>query len=126
MENGVQRDCAGFMGGDTQTATLTFYITNYATKKQQRTSNASAHLAKRLAFVQKEDRTQANLIKLNKKLIQSCANCLTRDCEFSAPEIISYIMGWPDVYLSHHYVSIYWDAVVLALTRTFPAIKPRQ
>jgi hypothetical protein len=36
---------------------------------------------------------------------------------------MSYIMGWPDVYLSHHYVTIYWDTAVSALTKTFPGIK---
>jgi hypothetical protein len=82
------------IGGDGQTATLTYYITNYATKKQQRSSNASALLARLLAFIHKEERRQTDLNKLNKKLIQSCANCLTCDQEFSAPEIVSYIMGW--------------------------------
>ena len=109
------------MGADGQTATLTYYITNYATKKQQDSSNASALLAKQLAFSKKEDHRQMDLNKLNKKLIQSCANCLSRDQEFSAPEIMTYIMGWLDVYLSHHYVMIYWDTAAIALKRTFPA-----
>ncbi len=122
----TNHDTKLIIGGKGQTATLTYYITNYATKKQQRSSNASALLAKRLAFVQQDQRRQTDLNKLNKKLIQSCANSLTRDQEFSAPEIITYIMGWPDVYLSHHYVPLYWDAAVFALTRTFPCIKPQR
>ena len=122
----ANHDVKLIIGGDGQTATLTYYITNYATKKQQRSSNASALLARRLAFIQKEERRQTDLNKLNKKLIQSCANCLTRDQEFSGPEIITYIMGWPDVYLSHHYVNIYWGAAVFALTRTFPDINPQR
>ena len=122
----ANHDTKLILGGDGQTATLSYYITNYATKKQQRSSNASALLARQLAFVQKEERRQTDLNKLNKKLIQSCANSLTRDREFSAPEIISYIMGWPDVYLSHHYVSIYWEAAVAALTRTFPGLNPQR
>ena len=120
----ANHDTKLIIGGDGQTATLTYYITNYATKKQQRSSNASALLAKRIAFIRTEERRQTDLNKLNKKLIQSCANCLSRDREFSAPEIMSYIMGWQDVYLSHHYVSIYWDAAVTALKRTFPGINP--
>jgi len=122
----ANHDTKLIIGGDSQTATLTYYITNYATKKQQRSSNASALLAKRLAFVRLEERTQTDLNKLNKKLIQSCANSLSREREFSAPEIISYIMGWADVYLSHHYVTIFWDAAVNALKRTFPGIEPRR
>jgi len=83
-------------------------------------------LAKQLAFVKKEERRQANLNKLNKKLIQSCANCLSREQEFSAPEIMTYIMGWLDVYLSHYYVAIYWDAAETALKKTFPGINPQR
>lgn len=122
----ANHDIKLIMGADGQTATLTYYITNYATKKQQCSSNASALLAKRLAFIKKEERKQTDLNKLNKKLIQSCANCLSRDREFSAPEIMTYIMGWLDVYLSHHYVTIYWDAAVIALKRTFPGINPQR
>ena len=122
----ANHDIKLIIGGDGQTATLTYYITNYATKKQQNSSNALALLAKRLAFIKQEERRQTDLNKLNKKLIQSCANCLSRDHEFSAPEIMTYIMGWPDVYLSHHYVTIYWDAAANALKRTFPGINPHR
>ena len=122
----ANHDIKLIIGGDGQTATLTYYITNYATKKQQNSSNASALLAKRLAFIKQEERRQTDLNKLNKKLIQSCANCLSRDREFSAPEIMTYIMGWPDVYLSHYYVTIYWDAAANALKRTFPGINPHR
>jgi hypothetical protein len=52
----ANHDVKLILGGDTQTATLTYYITNYATKKQQHSSNASALLAKRLAFIHKEER----------------------------------------------------------------------
>lgn len=122
----ANHDIKLIVGRDGQTATLTYYITNYATKKQQSSSNVSALLAKRLAFIKKEERRQTDLNKLNKKLIQSCANCLSSEREFSAPEIMSYIMGWPDVYLSHHYVTIYWDAAVSVLKRTFPGINPQR
>ncbi len=121
----ANHDVKLIIGGDGQTATITYYITNYATKKQQHLSNASALLARRLAFVYKEEHRQTDLNKLNKKLIQSCANSLTHDWEFSTPEIVSYIMGWPDVYLSHHYVSIYWNAAAFTLMRTFPGINPQ-
>ena len=67
----TNHDIKLIMGGNGQTATLTYYITNYATKKQQRSSNASALLAKCLAFIKKEERRQTDLNKLNKKLIQS-------------------------------------------------------
>ena len=74
-------------GGETNV--LTWYITNYASKKQQRSSNVSALLAKRLAFHTIEERGRSDLTDINKRLIQRCANTLTPDREFSGPEIMA-------------------------------------
>jgi len=79
-----------------ETSVITWYITNYATEKQARSSNVSALLAKHLAFHKLEEAKRADLMELNKRLIQCCANALTRDREFSVLEIISYLMGWGD------------------------------
>jgi hypothetical protein len=73
-----------------ETKTLTWYITNYAAKKQQRSSNVSALLAKHVAFHTAEEKSRNDLTDINKRLIQRCANTLTRDREFSSPEIMSY------------------------------------
>lgn len=102
-----------------ETALLTYYIANYATKKQQKSSNVSALLAKALAFVRKTEKLQPDLKELNRKMMEKCANALNRDREFSGPEIMTYLMGWPDVYESHHYVTIYWEAAERALRKTF-------
>jgi hypothetical protein len=108
-------------GGDTNV--LTWYITTYATKKQQRSSNVSALLAKRVAFHLAEERRHNDLTDINKRLIQRCANTLTRDREFSGPEIISYLMGWGDRFESHHYVAIYTDAIVNGLKERYPGLR---
>lgn len=104
-----------------ETNSLTWYITNYATKKQQRSTNISALLADSHAFRSQKKRTQETK-DANKKLIQGCANSLTRDREFSSPEIMSYLMGWGDRYESHTYVTIYWDSVGRSLKRQFPQL----
>jgi hypothetical protein len=107
-------------GGETNV--LTWYITNYASKKQQRSSNVSALLAKRLAFHSIEERGRTDLSDINKRLIQRCANTLTRDREFSGPEIMSYLMGWGDRFESHHYVGISADGIMRALKQNYPAL----
>ena len=107
-------------GGETNT--LTWYITNYASKKQQRSSNVSALLAKRVAFHTVEERRRTDLTDINKRLIQRCANTLTRDREFSSQEIVSYLMAWGDRFLSHHYVGISADAIIRALKKNFPGL----
>jgi hypothetical protein len=109
-------------GGETNV--LTWYITNYASKKQNRSSNVSALLAKRVAFHAVEERGRTDLTNLNKRLIQRCANTLARDREFSGPEIISYLMGWGDRYESHHYIGISVDAIIRALKERFPGLRP--
>ena len=97
----ANHDAKLIMSGE-ETNVLTWYITNYASKKQQQSSNVSALLAKRMAYHTTEERGRTNLTDINKRLIQRCANTLARDREFSGPEIMSYLMGWGDCYESHH------------------------
>ncbi|KAF8812817.1 hypothetical protein BYT27DRAFT_7272529 [Phlegmacium glaucopus] len=108
-----------------ETSVLTWYITNYASKKQQRSSNVSALLAKRVAFHLEEEKRRSDVTDVNKRLIQRCANTLTRDREFSAPEIMSYLMGWGDRFESHHYVAIYSDAIITAVKEKYPGLGSR-
>ena len=118
----ANHDTKLIMNGD-ETNVLTWYITNYASKKQQRSSNVSALLAKRVAFHKIEERGRTDLMDINKRLIQRCANTLARDREFSGPEIMSYLMGWGDRYESHHYVGISADAIIRALKEKFPGLR---
>ncbi|KAG9225266.1 hypothetical protein CCMSSC00406_0007097 [Pleurotus cornucopiae] len=108
------------------TGGIAWYITLYATKKQQKNSNSSAVLARRLAFHSLESMKDPVVDDLNRKMINRCANALSRDQEFSAPEVVGYLMGWGDRYISHHFVSIYWDSVVYALKDTYPELKDKQ
>ncbi|KAF8231016.1 hypothetical protein L208DRAFT_1219144, partial [Tricholoma matsutake] len=91
-----------------ETRAITWYITNSATKKQKKSSNVSALLAKHLAFYNLQEKRAKDITPMNKRLIQRCANALTWDQEFSGQEAINYLMGWGDRYESHHYVVIYW------------------
>ncbi|KAG2744972.1 hypothetical protein P692DRAFT_201882417, partial [Suillus brevipes Sb2] len=77
-------------------------------KKQHNTSNASVLLAKAVAFHQKKERYTSDINLLNKRLIQRCTNTLSREQEFSVPEVISYLMGWGDRYVSHQIENIYF------------------
>ncbi|KAM6495525.1 hypothetical protein JOM56_008231 [Amanita muscaria] len=105
------------------TSTITWYITNYATKKQSWSHNASALLAKK--FIQHSEMTAGNqvLIDRHKLLIEQCAIALTFEREFGAPEIVSYLMGWGDHYESHCYSIIFLDAIMNTLKQTFPALR---
>jgi hypothetical protein len=56
-----------------ETNVLTWYIAGYAAKKQQRSLNVSALLAKRVAFHSREERGRTDVMDVNKCLIQRCA-----------------------------------------------------
>ncbi|KAF8816193.1 hypothetical protein BYT27DRAFT_7248501 [Phlegmacium glaucopus] len=117
----ANHDVKLFMNGR-DTNVLTWYITNYASKKQQRSSNVSALLAKRIAFHKVEEKGRVDVVNVSKRLIQRCVNTLTREREFSGPEVISYLMGWGDRFESHHHVSIYTDALISAVKRKYPGL----
>ncbi|KAJ7692073.1 hypothetical protein B0H17DRAFT_1159660 [Mycena rosella] len=100
-----------------QTKDIGFYITLYIAKKQTQASNASALLAKSLAYHRKIDRHLTDCRDVNKRMLQQCAKTLSRQHEFSGAEVVSYLMGWGDCFVSHMFVVIYWDTISSALHR---------
>ena len=77
---------------------------------------------KTFAFHHDSEKRNFDLVATNKKLIQRCANTLSREQELSAPEVISYLMGWGDRYISHHFMTIPWFSVTTLLRKTFPVL----
>jgi hypothetical protein len=106
-----------------ETTDISFYITLYVAKRQSKSSNSSALLVKKLAFHKKRERYNSDICRLNKRLLQRCANTLSCEQEFSAPEVISYLMAWGDRYISHYFVTIYWLAVTTLIKRRFPQMR---
>lgn len=106
-----------------ETKNIAWYITKYVAKKQNVSTNTSALLTKTYAFHRNKERRSVDLTNLNKKLIQRCANTLSREQELSAPEVISYLMGWSDRFISHHFETIHWYSVVDLLKKTFPVLR---
>jgi hypothetical protein len=106
-----------------ETKNLTFYITNYVAKKQRNSSNVSALLAKRVAFHRKQEKYTVDVNQLNKQLLQRCANTLSREQEFSAPEVASYLSKHGDRYISDLSVPIFLDSFRWALKNTFLCLR---
>ncbi|KAF8258485.1 hypothetical protein EI94DRAFT_1516666, partial [Lactarius quietus] len=102
-----------------ETKDIAWYITHYVAKKQRALSNTSALLAKTFAFHGASNTRNSDLVATNKKLIQQCGNALSCEQELSAPEVISYLMGWGDRYISHHFETIPWFSVLSSLQKTF-------
>ncbi len=110
-------------GGDTKN--VTFYVTGYAAKKQNKTHNMSAVLANGYAFHLNHSAYLDSLRDNQRLLLFRLVNTINREQELAAPMVISYLMGWGDVYCSHTYVAIYWSSFVSALLAAFPELKSR-
>lgn len=105
------------------TRDIAFYITCYAAKNQNKTSNSSALLAKTYAYQNRTPLLNESVVRdVNRRLIERCANTLAREQELSAPEVVNYIMGWGDRYISHQFQSIYFASITSLLKRTWPVL----
>ncbi|OBZ68218.1 hypothetical protein A0H81_11694 [Grifola frondosa] len=100
-----------------ETMSLSFYVTNYATKNQASNYNTSAVLAKGLAYHFDNDEYIGDLLERQCLLLFRAVNSINHQQEVAAPMIMSYLMGWGDVFRSHRYVHIYWSTFVSHLLR---------
>jgi len=108
------------------TTNISFYVTTYQTKKQGRSYNMSAVLAKGFAYHTQQS-TYLDSIRDQQRLLLFClVNTINREQELAAPMVMSYLMGWGDTYRSHHYVPIYWFSFVSTLFSKYPELSRRK
>lgn len=105
------------------TKDIAWYITNYYTKGSKKSSNISALLAKTFVYHKRDNQQSMDLTRINKRLIQQCGNTLSRQQELSAPEVVNYLMGWDDRFISHHFETIHWQSARDLLIKTFPILR---
>ncbi len=110
----------------TETKDIAWYITHYVAKKQKQSYNTSALLAQTFAYHEYDEKRSTDLTATNKQLIQRCGNTLSRQQELSAPEVISYLMGWGDRFVSHHFETIHWYSVDALLKKQFPVLNRKR
>jgi hypothetical protein len=92
-----------------ETRDATWYCAGYQVKHQDQSHNLSALLAKGFMFHKEHQRESNTSIDNNRLLIYRCFNSLNQRNELSGPEVMSYLMGWGDVFRSHHYTPLYWS-----------------
>ena len=110
-------------GGDTKN--ITFYVTSYAAKKQGKNHNMSAIMAQGFAYHLDHPKPAYvdDLRDQHRLLLFRLVNTINREQELAAPMVMSYLMGWGDVFRSHTYTPIYWSSVVGALCKMFPELR---
>ena len=83
----------------------------------------SALLGSALMYHQKHLPHHQSLQEQNRLLIYRCFNVLNREAELSAPQVMSYLMGWGDRFISHQYAPVYWGQLARALKKAHPSLE---
>ena len=109
-------------GGDTKN--ITFYVTSYAAKKQGKNHNISAIMANGYAYHLNHPKPEYvdSVRDQQRLLLFRLVHRINREQELAAPMVMSYLMGWGDVYRSHTYSPIYWSSFLSALFTAFPEL----
>ncbi|RDX46829.1 hypothetical protein OH76DRAFT_1355491 [Lentinus brumalis] len=110
-------------GADTRN--ITFYVACYSAKKQGKSHNLSAILADGFAYHEAHPKPEYlnSLLDQQRLLLFRMANSINREQELAAVMVISYLMGWGDVYRSHSYTPVFWSAFSAALLKEFPTLR---
>lgn len=116
-----------FLTSGADTKNITFYVTSYAAKKQGWNYNVSAVMADGYAYHLDHPKPKYfdSIRDQQQLLLFRLVHSINREQELAAPMVMSYLMGWGDVYRSHSYSSIYWGSFMNTLYTTFPEFSKR-
>lgn len=119
-------DCKLLTNGS-ETRNISFYITSYVAKKQGKGFNMSAVLARGFLYNKEHPHPDyvADLRESQRLLLFRLVNNINREQEIAGPMVMSYLMGWGDVYRSHKYTPIYWSSFSRELTTAFGVFDAR-
>ena len=109
------------LANGSHTRKISFYVTAYAAKKQGQNHNTSAILERTYAYHNQHLTPQATLDirKRHELLMTRLMNTLLKEQELAAVMVIAYLMGWGDIFKSHHYTPLFWSTFVRHLMDTF-------
>lgn len=105
-----------------ETKDAVWYCTGYALKDPEKSYNESALMAKAFIFHQKNPQELSSLREQNRLLVYRCFNALNQQNELSGPQVISYLMGWGDIFCSHRFVPVYWTQLAQTLKHEYPSL----
>ncbi|TFK61794.1 hypothetical protein BDN72DRAFT_777848 [Pluteus cervinus] len=107
-----------------ETRDIAYYITMYAAKKQKKTSNMSAVLAKGFEYheVRLSESEVAEVREQQRLLLYRLVQTINHEQELAAPMVMNYLMGWGDTICSHHYVPFFWSGFAGLLLKQYPEL----
>jgi hypothetical protein len=105
------------------TKNIAMYVTKYASKNQGKSFQLSAVMADSYAYHLNHPRINVADLQDQQHLLLFClVHAINREQELAAVMVMSYLMGWGDVYCSHHYSPVYWSSFIGALLKFFPEL----
>ena len=112
-----------------ETKDAVWYCTSYASKDPEKSYNQSALLAKGYLYHQahalQDEVDTSTLREQNRMLVYRCFNALNQQNELSGPQVMSYLMGWGDVFRSHRFTPVYWSQVAQVLRQEYSGLRNR-
>lgn len=103
-----------------ETKDASWYMTKYSTKNQEKSHNKSALTLDGFDYHIKKGGYADSLADANRLLLFRCFRSMTKSMEYSAPQVISYLVGYGDHIASHNYTNFYWSQVSSGLRKQFP------
>jgi hypothetical protein len=114
---------AKFLTNGSETRGSSFYITGYATKKQNKNHNMSAIMAKGYAYHLEHSKYLDDVRDEHRLLLFRLVHNINREQEISAPMVCSHLEGLGEKYCSHKYSPIYWSSFVGVLLKNHPELQ---
>lgn len=112
-----------FLTNGSETWGSSFYITGYATKKQNKNHNMSAIMAKGYAYHIDHSKYLDDIRDHHQLLLFRLVHNINREQEISAPMVCSHLEGSGEKYCSHKYLLIYWSSFVGVLLKDHPELR---
>lgn len=106
-----------------ETKDASWYMTKYSTKDQLKSHNKSALTLDGFDYHSRKDDYTDSLANANRLLLFRCFRSITKHMEYSAPQVMSYLVGYGDHIASHNYVNFYWSQVSGGLVKQYPELK---
>lgn len=99
-----------FIGSGASAKAILFYITDYITKSQLKAHVAYQILQAAVKKLENYNQSDDELTVKAKRMLVRCANALISQQELSAPQVVSYLMGYGDHYTSHRFRNLFWKS----------------
>ncbi|KAJ3559079.1 hypothetical protein NM688_g560 [Phlebia brevispora] len=104
------------------TMNISFYITSYTAKKQNRNYSLAAAMTEGFAYHLQHPVPEyiENVREQQRLMLFRLTQAMSLHQVLAEPMVMSLVMGWSDVKRSHRYTPLFWSAFTSSLVACFP------